>query len=224
MLLGIIGLNVLSILLVFLRPVIYRAKLYRPMVLNWVLSIIPTVFLILANYFIAFVESLPTPPPSAILVILFIVFFLIWLLLLPNSAYLITELNFSHRKVDPPNVHVPLWYDIIAVLSLALAGVVNAVYNVMLMSVFEAIVSGVNSAQLMSTPGEWIFVAILLLLVSFGVYLGRYIRFNSWDLIHPAKFFKKMGEHFKKAKVGNCVFFIVLHTILFIVIYVLLVR
>lgn len=40
----------------------------------------------------------------------------VWLLL-PNSSYLITELNQSHRR---ENDVVPLWYDIILVITLAL--------------------------------------------------------------------------------------------------------
>jgi uncharacterized membrane protein len=224
MLFGILGLNVLSLLLVLLRPLLYHAKLYRPMVLNWFLSILPTVFLLLANYFIAFLETRPTPPPAFVLIILFIVFFIIWLLLVPNSAYLITELNFSHRQVDRPGVEVPMWYDIVAVLSLALSGVVNAVYNVMIITVFEAILQGSNLDSLMSTLGEWVFVCVLMLLVSFAIYMGRYIRFNSWDLIHPVRFFKKLGEHFKQAKIGNFILFVVLHALLLVIVYAIIVR
>ena len=33
----------------------------------------------------------------------------------------------------------------------------------------------------------------VLVLVAFGMYLGRYLRFNSWDLRHPVSFVKKLN-------------------------------
>lgn len=53
---------------------------------------------------------------------------IVWLLLLPNAGYLITKLNFNHRDHDP--VEVPLWYDIVGILTLAMSGIMTMCFNV----------------------------------------------------------------------------------------------
>lgn len=63
---------------------------------------------------------------------------------------------------------------------------------------------------------------ILNLLVAIGVYLGRSIRFNSWDVIHIKSFFTKLKNHFEKpGEWKNCVLFVVFHTLFFMIMYVL---
>lgn len=38
-----------------------------------------------------------------------------------------------------------------------------------------------------------------LVLAAFGVYLGRYLRLNSWDVRHPSSLLGKLSSHFRTA-------------------------
>ena len=114
----------------------------------------------------------------------------VWALFFPNAVYLITELNFSHRKKDDP---VPEYFDIIMVFTLAFTGVVNALAS---LTIFHFILLIIIDAAPGAIPlFSWFLVYAYLLLASFAIYLGRTIRFNSWDVLHPLSFFKKLGKN-----------------------------
>jgi uncharacterized membrane protein len=97
-----------------------------------------------------------------------------WLVFLPNAPYLVTDLiHLAPRK------HVPLWYDAsllggVAALGLALGAVSLADVAA---SVERHVGRPWSYAVWLGTP--W--------LAGLAIYLGRYARWNSWDLLtHPA--------------------------------------
>lgn len=182
-------LNVYAATLVILRAAVYRTKLYRPMLWNIMLSVLPILLLALA--FIAIVNLLLVSRVLAFTIVG--VLGVAWLLMLPNASYLITELNQSHRKEDDP---VPLWYDIILVISLAMSGVINTIVNVFVAQLLFSVVLGDDQALSFFKPRSMILLAIVLLLVGLGMYLGRYLRLNSWDVRHPAALVRKVLTHF----------------------------
>ena len=94
----------------------------------------------------------------------------VWLLFFPNAPYLLTDL--IHLGA---NTSVPLWYDLVVLLSFAWNGLVLG-----LVSLQE--VQAALSTRLNRLIG-WGFVGLTLALGSFGIYLGRYLRWNSWDVI-----------------------------------------
>lgn len=116
-----------------------------------------------------------------------------WLLLLPNASYLITELNQSHRR---ENDTVPLWFDIILVITLAMSGVVNTIVNLFVAHTIAALVLQGDDPANYLQPRVLAVLAAALILIPFGMYLGRYPRFNSWDVRHPVSFVRKLREHF----------------------------
>ena len=93
-----------------------------------------------------------------------------WLLFFPNAPYILTDL--FHLDARPG---VPLWYDLILILSCAWNGLMLAYAS---LSDMQRLVQ----AWLGFWPG-WVFATLSLLLSSFGIYLGRYLRFNSWDVL-----------------------------------------
>jgi uncharacterized membrane protein len=96
-----------------------------------------------------------------------------WLLFLPNSPYIVTDL--FHFKQRPG---IPLWYDLILVCSFALIG---------LALLYRSILDIISIAKhhLRNTHLNFI-LPVLFWLIAFGLYLGRYLRFNSWDVAsHP---------------------------------------
>jgi uncharacterized membrane protein len=191
---GAVALNLYAIVLVVVRAVVYRTSLYRPMLWNIWLSVAPIVILLVAVA--AWGASLLVSRPLAYAVLT--VFGLVWLLMLPNASYLITELNLSHRGEGDP---VPLWYDIILVITLAMSGVVNTVLNVFTAHLLVVISWYDDAAANFLRPAVLVAVCGVMLLLSFGMYLGRYPRFNSWDVRHPASFARKLRDHF--AEKGN---------------------
>ena len=100
----------------------------------------------------------------------FVFLFISWLLFIPNSFYIITDLfhlEISHR--------IPLWFDLALIFSFAWNGILLGVISIRQM---EKMVQ-IN----FSFVREWQFVYPMMLLNAFGVYIGRYLRYNSWDVI-----------------------------------------
>ena len=92
-----------------------------------------------------------------------------WVLFLPNSPYLITD--FIHLETGEPTI----WIDLLILFVFALSGLLLGVLS--MIDVFGYLQQG-NNPKLAN--------AILLgisFLSGFGIFLGRFLRFNSWDII-----------------------------------------
>ncbi len=105
---------------------------------------------------------------------------LIWLLFLPNAPYILTDL--FHLK---PHIGLPLWFDLILVLSFALTGMI--VFFKSLKDMLKLLNNRISQFYVT------IITPFIFWLVAYGLYLGRYLRFNSWDIIHP---FRLMNASF----------------------------
>lgn len=212
---GVALLNVYALALVVLRAPLYGTRVYRPMLLNIGLSIAPV--LVLGVVVLVDAVLIAGGAPTGVVYAVGALGLLVWLLLLPNAGYLVTELNYSHRK---DGERVPLWYDIVAVLTLAMSGVLNTVVNVFVAQALLAILLYPEDDAPFRRPASWVAVVVVLALVTFGIYLGRYVRFNSWDLLHPAQFVRKLVQHFRtRGAVRDALLFCVLHTVFLAVIY-----
>jgi len=176
-----------------LRAPLFRTRLYRPMVLNIGLSIAPALVMLVT--LVLLIVVVQVVPSSAGVWTVLVLGGLAWLLVLPNAAYLLTELNLTHRRQAET---VPLWYDIVLVLALAMSGVLNTLANVGIAQLAWVAMTNDTVAQARDDAGGWVLAGAVLLLVALGIYLGRYIRFNSWDLLHPASFARKLTGHFRR--------------------------
>jgi len=96
--------------------------------------------------------------------------FFSWLMFIPNSFYIITDL-FHLRE----NSNTPLWFDLLLILSFAWNGLLAGILSVRHM---EKIVE-----LLWIDKKELIFLAPVMLLNALGIFIGRYLRYNSWDVI-----------------------------------------
>ncbi len=96
--------------------------------------------------------------------------FVVWLLFFPNALYIITDLIHLQRQTV-----VPVWFDAIILFSSALLGLILAFVS--LFRVEEFLRLKFTSSKIN------IAIPLLLFLGSFGVYLGRFLRWNSWDII-----------------------------------------
>jgi uncharacterized membrane protein len=94
----------------------------------------------------------------------------LWLLFLPNAPYIVTDLvHFTER---PP---VPRWYDLVMITSAAWNGLVLGIIS--LLQVEQFLLKHLSQLKVN------VIIIATLFLSSFGVYLGRFLRFNSWDII-----------------------------------------
>ena len=93
-----------------------------------------------------------------------------WLVFFPNAPYLITDI--LHYEERPP---VPFWFDILLVIS--------ATWNGLILGITSLI--NVETFLLRYVKPIWVRVLVFfsLLLCSYGIFLGRFLRFNSWNII-----------------------------------------
>ena len=94
----------------------------------------------------------------------------LWLAFLPNAPYLVTD--FVHLRARPP---VPLWFDIALLVSCASTGLLLGYASVADVQRFIARRYGETMA--------WLCAASALVLSGAGIYLGRFLRWNSWDIL-----------------------------------------
>lgn len=215
-------LNVFAFLTIVLRPKLFGVKLFKPMIWNFKLSLLPLLLLvvniIIFYILVTFSVYKELNFIGNIAVVLFILGMAFWILLLPNSGYLITELNLTHRNVDEKEV--PVWYDIVSVLSFALSGIVNTLLNIVVFQLLYLILFDPDVLLRREKTILMTSAVIIILLVSIGVYLGRAIRFNSWDIVHISSFFKKLVSYFKEREhIKDFVLFVFFHTAFFIIMY-----
>lgn len=99
--------------------------------------------------------------------------FLAWLLFIPNSFYILTDLY--HLADNHRNSRVPEWFDLALILSFALNGLLLGVLSTR--HIEKLLVPGATAL------GRWMFLLPVMWLNALGVYTGRYLRYNSWDII-----------------------------------------
>lgn len=110
-----------------------------------------------------------------------------WVLFLPNSFYIITDL--IHLRA---NYEADLLFDIVLITNFIVAGLLFGFISTYL--VHMEIVKRVRE--------RWAYglIAVLFLAVSFAVYLGRYTRWNTWDIIlRPAGLLFDVSDRFINA-------------------------
>ncbi len=106
-----------------------------------------------------------------------------WLAFFPNAPYIITD--FYHLVLRPP---VPLWFDIMLIAIFAFTGFFLAIASLRTMQYLV-------ERHLGKIIG-WLFAIGALGLSGLGVYMGRFGRWNTWDiLLHPKPVLKDIAEH-----------------------------
>ncbi len=105
-----------------------------------------------------------------------------WLLFFPNAPYIFTDLTHLTTRF-----YGHYWVDLMLILLCALTGLVLGFVSLYLMqSVVE---------RMLGRPASWVFIAAVAALSGFGIYLGRFMRFNSWDvLFRPVQLFQGIGN------------------------------
>ena len=96
--------------------------------------------------------------------------FMVWLLFLPNTFYIITDL--FHLE---PRAGIPYWYDLALIFSFAWNGLLLGILSMRDMEKMVAVKLNIRH--------EILFVLPIMFLNAIGIYVGRFLRYNSWDVI-----------------------------------------
>lgn len=107
---------------------------------------------------------------------------LAWILFLPNAFYIVTD--FVHLHERPP---VPLWLDALLLQMFAFTG--------LLLGFVSLYVVQAPLTRRFGELGGWCAALAVLALCGLGVYIGRFLRWNSWDLfLDPVDFARQLAE------------------------------
>jgi uncharacterized membrane protein len=126
------------------------------------LAWIPVIF---AYFALAFSQR------RALLYLIVPIFAFLWLIFFPNAPYILTDLQ--HLAVETTNA--PVWFDVLLLIWFSWTGVLLGIVSLYVMH-------NIVSRAFGRWPG-WVFVLAVSTLSSLGIYVGRFLRFNSWDIL-----------------------------------------
>jgi uncharacterized membrane protein len=113
--------------------------------------------------------------------------FIIWLAFLPNAPYILTDLiHIKHAETS--------WivYESLLVLSFSITGLLLGFLSLRDMCVLLS-----QKGWLPNKKWVRIFQNTILILCGYGIYLGRVLRWNTWDIIqHPRRLSIEMTDLF----------------------------
>lgn len=94
----------------------------------------------------------------------------VWLLFIPNAFYIITDL-FHLVEIQS----APKWFDLLLVFSFAWNGILCGIISLRRVEIVITLLRGKGFSLLI--------VFMVMWLNAFGIYIGRFLRYNSWDII-----------------------------------------
>ncbi len=106
----------------------------------------------------------------------------IWLLFFPNAPYIITDIFHYEQRLP-----VPFWYDLILVISAAWNGLILGMASLL----------NIEKFLLRYLKPAWVSFCEFasLLLCSYGIFIGRFLRFNSWDVVKDPRVLVYTSAH-----------------------------
>ncbi|MDP4261060.1 MAG: DUF1361 domain-containing protein [Bacteroidota bacterium] len=105
-----------------------------------------------------------------------------WLLFIPNAFYIVTD--FFHLR----DIHsAPNWFDLLLLLSFAWNGLVFGIASLRKIETILYAISGRTFSVFTIFAVMW--------MNAYGMYLGRFLRYNSWDIItRPFSLFDEIAS------------------------------
>jgi uncharacterized membrane protein len=96
--------------------------------------------------------------------------FLLWFIFFPNALYIVTDLIHLDSKTN-----IPRWYDVVLLFTSSMLGLLMAFVSLIRLERFLL--------QKYRHRVVDVLMFFILFFGSFGVYLGRFLRWNSWDIV-----------------------------------------
>ena len=157
-----LGASLLSVFMLIARMAYSDTQQFRGLIWNLFLAWIPFVLA-----YIAYALSWKRPW----LYIAIPVFAFLWLIFFPNAPYILTDLQYLNRSAAT----APLWFDVLLLVWFSWTGVLLGVISLYLMH-------EIIQRNFGRWPG-WLFVLVVSGLSSAGIYVGRFMDWNSWDIV-----------------------------------------
>ncbi|MEI1278334.1 DUF1361 domain-containing protein [Leptospira venezuelensis] len=151
-----------SVFLVAMRISISKEKSFSFLVWNLFLAVVPLAI----SYFIYTYYEFRRRKIG----LLFFALLGLWLLFFPNAPYIVTD--FVHLRVR--NM-VPIWFDILMIFSFSWCGLFSGFISLRMIQL-------VLNDKVNQWFG-WVFVVFVSPITILGVCIGRFYRWNSWDLV-----------------------------------------
>ena len=155
--------SVVSIAVLAARAITSESYRYFFLIWNLILAWIP--------FLLAWLTFVSVRLPRMLKIVLTAGSAMLWLLFLPNAPYILTD--FIH--LAQPDTNVPVWYDVIMLLWFGWNGMLLGIISLYFMQ--EIIMRQFGNLT------SWAFVTAVTLLSSLGMYVGRFLRWNSWDVV-----------------------------------------
>jgi len=153
--------SIVCVSLVSARIAYSDSRRYSSLVWNLFLAWIPFLLAYLA-YVLSWSRTL--------LLLVIPAFAFLWLIFFPNAPYILTDL----QHLGDGAGRVPVWYDVILLVWFSWTGMLLGIVSLNLMQ-------EIIRRQMGRLP-SWLFVLVVAGLTSAGVYVGRFVRLNSWDI------------------------------------------
>jgi uncharacterized membrane protein len=156
------GASVVSVLLARARMAYSNTNDYSTLIWNLGLAWIPFMFASIA-YVVSWSRRL--------LFLVLPVCAFIWLIFFPNAPYILTD--FQHLSTYSNTA--PVWYDVLMLIWFAWTGLLLGLVSLHFMQEIVTRAFGRTSG--------WLFTILVTALSSVGIFLGRFYRWNSWDIL-----------------------------------------
>jgi uncharacterized membrane protein len=105
-----------------------------------------------------------------------------WLVFFPNAPYLMTDFQLLRDWTE-----APIWYDVVLLSTAAWTGLTLGFASLYLVHLVVR--------RRLGAVTVWAGIAVVLALTSFGIYLGRFERWNSWDVVsRPGPLLGSIGD------------------------------
>lgn len=133
-------------------------------------------------------------------------FGLLWLLFFPNSPYMITDFIhlstftfFSSQESRVSAVNPAAWLSLIQIGTGVLFGCLSGMLSMSLVHNRLIYRWGIRAANL--------FIILICLISGYAIFIGRFLRFNSWDVVHPLRLMAQLTAHINPASAGSSLLF-----------------
>ena len=188
-------LTAFAVLLSIIRIAVYGSSFLLYMLWNIFLAYLP---FIISFVLLWYVDHKKITKGSAAVAGVF------WFLLFPNAPYIVTD--FIH--VGSSRL-VPIWLDILLIFTCASVGLLLGFHS--LFHIEQLLQKRFSRSRVT------VILSGLLAFSSFGIYIGRFLRFNSWDVFTDSTFFLKNvwrivigASHFPESYIFSGYFFVFL--------------